>query len=162
MQVNDQLLEVNGDILEGKSNSEATELLRNAMQKASAKPGFIQIKIARKASTNLPAFPHEARVSLTEQTLSEPFTNERKINQPAADVKRQTMPSVDIAGPDNAARSAGLRTKSYYLATGNISDNIEDKGKNSNSNAVSRVAKSTQINLNVEDSNQSLVQMVSY
>ncbi|XP_033762105.1 partitioning defective 3 homolog isoform X7 [Pecten maximus] len=53
--INDQLLEVNGDVLQGLSNTEAMETLRNSMQKDGPLLGYIHLVIARRIGAPSPS-----------------------------------------------------------------------------------------------------------
>ncbi|XP_021343149.1 partitioning defective 3 homolog isoform X3 [Mizuhopecten yessoensis] len=53
--INDQLLEVNGDVLHGLSNTEAMETLRNSMQKDGPLLGYIHLVIARRIGAPSPS-----------------------------------------------------------------------------------------------------------
>jgi hypothetical protein len=134
LRVNDQLLEVNGEMLEGRSNLEATEVLRGAMLRESPRPGYVVLRVARKLLLPTANFAHhnEARVSFSEPSPSPlgtssggEFINERSIDRPPLlssqsvdDSSTSTSNIVrDTSGGGGSVRSAGLRTRSYYMAT---------------------------------------------
>ncbi len=67
--INDQLLEVNGVNLAEKSNSDAMEALRLAMQRDGTRPGFIHVVVGRRPGLALssPGTPTtELRISVTD------------------------------------------------------------------------------------------------
>lgn len=134
MKVNDQLLEVNGETLEGRSNLEATEVLRGAMLRESPRPGYVVLRVARKLllPTANSAHHNEARVSFSEPSPSplgsssgSEFINERSIDRPplltsqSVDDSSTSTSNIirDTSSGGGSVRSAGLRTRSYYMAT---------------------------------------------
>ena len=69
--VNDQLLEVNGENLSEKSNADAMETLRLAMQREGNERGFIRVVVGRRPGLEVltpttPSTPRELRISLAD------------------------------------------------------------------------------------------------
>ena len=69
--INDQLLEVNGENLVEKSNADAMEALRNAMQKEGNQSGFIHVVVGRRpglavVTPSTPSTPRELRISMVD------------------------------------------------------------------------------------------------
>ena len=73
--VNDQLLEINGEDLDNKSNADAMETLRLAMQREGNERGCIRVVIGRRPGLEVvtpgtPNTPRELRISLADPTDS--------------------------------------------------------------------------------------------
>lgn len=74
--MNDQLLEVNDVSLINHANTEAMDLLRNAMQKEGPEPGCINIKVARRLGAPSPS----PFMSPTSEDMDWGFTAEKELN----------------------------------------------------------------------------------
>lgn len=74
--MNDQLLEVNNVTLINHANTEAMDLLRNAMQKEGPETGCINIKVARRIGAPSPS----PFTSPTSEDMDWGFTTEKELN----------------------------------------------------------------------------------
>ena len=142
MLINDQLLEVNDENLSEKSNADAMEALRHAMQKEGNGSGFLRVVIGRRpglavVTPSTPTTPRELRISMADPADSHNETlppsglppmgrdlgaggDSKTVNgaQPKAANKNETNklrnPSLDrVAGGDGG----GIRNLSYMRAT---------------------------------------------
>ena len=92
LKVNDQLLEVNEEVLEGLSNAEAMEKLRTAMQKDKPKQGFIHLVVARRKGGGLGA--STTSVSIREERVSQTSDVNPDDKQTSSDKTSDSLPPV--------------------------------------------------------------------
>ena len=167
--INDQLLEVNGENLSEKSNADAMETLRHAMQREGNDTGFIRVVVGRRpglavVTPSTPTTPRELRISMADpadshnETIQPPGLppsgrdpgaggDSKTVNgaQPKAASKNETKklrnPTVDrIAGGDGG----GIRNLSYMRAThDSILDSFAEPASPAKSEKDTHVPKST-------------------
>lgn len=136
LQVNDQLLVVNGESLKDLSNSESMETLRKAMQKEGDIPGHIHLVIARRigAPSPSPFQENSMEFSLLNQTKSSDFSessDSREVISPPDLTQNFPVKDYKVDSSRNflierlMGGSNGLRNESYTRAT---HDSFNDSG----------------------------------
>ena len=136
MIVNDQLLEVNGENLGDKSNADAMETLRLAMQREGNERGCIRVVIGRRpglevTTPSTPSTPRELRISLADPTDSH--------NESVLPSVRPGLPPTgrDLgAGGDNRTGSSAQPREPNKNETNRLRNPVLNKATSSDSGGI--------------------------
>lgn len=166
----------------GKSNADAMETLRNAMQSEGPKPGFIHIQIARRKVLPVPKQGHgrELKVSQSEpppdiENVPPSPREQNKTDSEKAKLKhaeeksksshhdnRLRNPVLDrlMTGMPQSNQQSNIRNESYIRAThDSINDTTDFAGKEQNNNGMTLHGNQAEMVL-IEDDNDYQITMV--